>query len=333
MKTPTKTTLRGFAPADYEAVIAVNRASYPDYTESLEEWRHWDESWDSTKYFKQRLVAEDRGRVVGWGQLSHMPWSFRADKYRVDVTVLPDHRRSGHGTALHDELLATARTRGAIATQAAAKESMADGVAFLASRGYRERKRDWESRLFVGKFDFRRFAGADERVAKQGIRITTLAAEKRKDAEALRKAYDLSEDCSRDVPSVDPPTPRPYEEWLRNVTMAPNHLPEAYFIAIDAAGRYLGVSDLFSSLDDPSFLWQGLTGVRREARGKGIAMALKLRTVRYAIDRGVEHIKTWNDQRNGPMLRVNEALGFEKQPAWIVYEKDLSGSSQSRPSS
>ena len=97
---------------------------------------------------------------------------------------------------------------------------------------------------------------------------------------------------------------------MRNVIDAPNHLPEAYYIAIDTAGRYLGVSDLFSSLDDPSFLWQGLTGVRREARGKGIAMALKLRTVRYAQGKGVEHIKTWNDQRNEPMLRINDRLGF-----------------------
>ena len=323
MKAPTRTTLRAFAPADYEAVITVNRASYPDYIESLEEWRHWDESWDSTKYFKQRLVAEDRGRVVGWAQLSHMPWSFLADKYRIDVTVLPEQRKRGHGTALHEELLATARTRGAIAVQAAAKESMADGVEFLASRGYRERKRDWESRLFVRKFDFGRFAGADERVVKQGIRITTLAAERERDPEALRKAYELSEDCSRDVPSVDPPTPRPYEEWMRNVIQAPNHLPDGYFIAIDAAGRYLGVSDLFSSQDDPTFLWQGLTGVRREARGKGIAMALKLRTVRYALDRGVEHIKTWNDVHNKPMLSINEAMGFAKQPAWVSYEKDL----------
>jgi GNAT superfamily N-acetyltransferase len=333
MKTPTKTMLRAFAPADYVSVIAVNRASYPDYTESLEEWRHWDESWDSSKYFKERVVAEDGGRVVGWGQVSHMPWQFLADKYRVDVTVLPEQRRRGHGSALHGRLLATVRARGAIAVQASAKESMADGVAFLSSRGYRERKRDWESRLFVRKFDFARFAGADERVTKQGIRITTLAAEKERDLEALRKAYDLSEDCSRDVPSVDPPTPRPYEEWMRNVIEAPNHLPEAYFIAIDTTGRYLGVSDLFSSLDDPTFLWQGLTGVRREARGKGIAMALKLRTVRYALDRGVEHIKTWNDQRNRPMLSINETLGFERQPAWIVYEKELSGSSQSGSSS
>jgi hypothetical protein len=52
-------------------------------------------------------------------------------------------------------------------------------------------------------------------------------------------------------------------------------------------------------------------------------MALKLRTVRYAVDRGIDHIKTWNDVNNRPMLSINEAMGFVRQPAWIAYEKDL----------
>ena len=45
--------------------------------------------------------------------------------------------------------------------------------------------------------------------------------------------------------------------------------------------------------------------------------------MRYAIDKGVEHIKTWNDVHNRAMLAINEAMGFVKQPAWISYEKDL----------
>src|SRR5712691_980522 len=329
MKIPTGTVVRTFAPTDYEAVIAVNRAAYPDYAESLAEWRHWDDSWDANKYFKHRVVAEDGGRDVGWGQINHMPWAFVADKYRIDLTVPREFRRRGHGSALHDALLATASGRGAISVQGQVKESLADGLAFALHRGYEERKRDWESRLFVRRFDFSRFAGAEERVAAEGIRLTTLAAERERDPQALEKAHELSEDCSRDAPTVDPHTPRPFAEWLRNVIEAPNALLDAHYLAVAADGRYLGVSNMYAALDDPSFLWQGLTGVRREARGKGIAMALKLRTVRYALDHGVEHIKTWNDQRNRPMLAINEALGFERQPAWIVYEKDLSGSSQS----
>jgi mycothiol synthase len=323
VKTSPRTLVRPATPADYPALVAVGKASYPDYGESEEELRHWDETWDHSKYFKLRLVAEDSGRVVGYGQVNHQRWAFVPTKYRADITVLPDARRRGHGTSLYDELAAAVSERGGRVLAAAAKVSMADGVQFLAKRGYREVKRDWESRLFVNGFDFKRFGTADDRVTKQGIRIVTLADEAKRDPDAIRKAFELNEDCRMDVPSVDPPTRHTYEEFRRDDIDAPNALLDAFFIAIDKDGQYLGVSNMFRSLDDPTFLWQGITGVRREARGKGIAMALKLRTVEYAIDKGIEHIKTWNDVHNKPMLSINEAMGFAKQPAWISYEKDL----------
>jgi hypothetical protein len=52
-------------------------------------------------------------------------------------------------------------------------------------------------------------------------------------------------------------------------------------------------------------------------------MALKLRTVRSAIEKAVGHIKTWNDVHNKPMHSINAAMGFVRQPAWISYEKHL----------
>jgi GNAT superfamily N-acetyltransferase len=323
VKTSPKTTVRPATPADYLALVAVGKASYPDYGETVEEWRHWDETWDHSKYFKLRLVAEDSGRVVGYGQVNHMRWAFVPTKYRVDITVLPDHRGRGHGTALYDDLASAVVARGGRALASAAKESMTDGVRFLTKRGYREVKRDWESRLFVNGFDFARFNTADDRVAKQGIRIATLAEEMERDPGALQKAFELSEDCRMDIPSVDPPTRHTFDEFRRENIDAPSALLDAFYLAIDKDGRYLAVSNMFRSLDDPTFLWQGITGVRREVRGKGIAMALKLRTVRYAIDHRMAHIKTWNDVHNKPMLSINEAMGFAKQPAWVSYEKDL----------
>jgi GNAT superfamily N-acetyltransferase len=315
--------VRPATPADYPVLVALNKASYPDYGETEEEWRHWDETWDYEKYFKSRVVAEDGGRAVGFGLVNHMRWAFVPTKYRIDITVHPEHRGRGHGTALYDALLDKVRAREGKSVAAAAKESMAEGVRFLTKRGFREVKRDWESRLFVKGFDFAPFGTADDRVVKQGIRITTLADEMERDPAALQKAFELNEDCRMDVPSVDPPTRRTFDEFRRDDIYAPNALLNAFFIAIDKDGRYLGVSNMFRSLDDPMFIWQGITGVRREARGKGIAIALKLRTVRYAIENGIVHIKTWNDVHNEPMLSINEALGFAKQPAWISYEKDL----------
>jgi GNAT superfamily N-acetyltransferase len=309
--------------AQYAAFAAANARVYTDYPWSVDEMRHEDAGWDHAKFFKERWLLEADGEVVGWAAVNHARHAFVADTYWVDIGVVPEARRRGHGTALYETALAAVRARGATRLRSATKESMADGVEFLLHRGFTETKRDWESRLTLAGFDFSRFAGADERVAAEGIRITTLRDEMARDGEAARKAYELMEDVHKDVPSTDEPTSVDYETWAKDHLEGPNSMLEAFFVAIGADGRWLGVSNLHPSDQDKTFLWQGLTGVRREARGKGVAMALKLRTVRFAQARGVDHIKTWNDQRNRPMLRINEAMGFVKQPAWIAFQKDL----------
>ena len=46
-------------------------------------------------------------------------------------------------------------------------------------------------------------------------------------------------------------------------------------------------------------------------------------TVAFARARGYREIPTRNNTRNRPMLRINEAMGFAKQPAWVVSQKLL----------
>jgi hypothetical protein len=38
---------------------------------------------------------------------------------------------------------------------------------------------------------------------------------------------------------------------------------------------------------------------------------------------GVDHVKSWNDQRNCLMRAINKAMGFAKQPVWIGLEVRL----------
>ncbi|MGH2378276.1 MAG: GNAT family N-acetyltransferase [Candidatus Limnocylindria bacterium] len=328
MTTISAGTVRPFRSTDedYAALAAASGRIYTDYPWSPEEMRHEDASWDSARFFKERWLLEADAGVVGFAILNHSRHSFVADTYWLDLGVVPDARRRGHGTALYERVHETLRSRGARRIRAGAKESMADGVEFLLRRGFVEDRRDWESRLPLRELDLSPFSGARERVEAAGIRISTLADEMAGAAEAARKAYDLAEDVHLDVPSSDPVTPVDYETWAKAHLEGPNFMPEAWFLAIGADGRWLAMSNMEPSDEDKTFLWQGLTGVRREARGKGLAMALKLETVRFARARGVDHIKTWNDQRNRPMLRINEALGFVKQPAWIHLHKDLEAS-------
>jgi mycothiol synthase len=322
--TSTVTRVRDFAPADYEAWVAASNRCYPDYPWTVKEMRHYDDAFDTKRFFKLRYVAEADGRLVGGVESGHRPSRFHPDRYSFDMFVVPDARRRGHGTALYEAAIATLRTRNALAATGGVKESMTDGVEFFTKRGWRDVKRDWESRLAVAGFDFAKFASADVRIAKEGITVATLADEMARDAGAVRKAYELTDVLRIDVPATDAPTEETFEEWDRtHGTKSPTFMPEAFFIAIDKDGRWVGMSNLERSLEDPTFVWQGLTGTRREDRGRGIAMALKLRTVTFAQRMGVDHIKTWNDQRNRPMLSINEAMGFEKQPIWIAIELDV----------
>jgi GNAT superfamily N-acetyltransferase len=316
-------TLRPFEERDYGRMLEIRNTIFTDYRASERELRHWDSSWEADKYFRRRVVAEDAaGYVVAFGQVSHIPHQFHADRYELDIQVNPPHQRCGTGRTLYDHLMGLAQERGATQIRTQAKESMPESVAWIGRRGFSEIQRYWESRLEIGAFDFAQFAGAEERAAREGITIATLAEEGLENEAVRRKLYELDRDVSTDIPMPDPMTHTSFEAWAKNEFSSPNLLPEAWFIAKDG-DAYVGISNLWKSQELEGVYHQGLTGVRREYRGKGIAMALKVRGLRHMRDAGIREVRTWNNTRNRPMLRINEAMGFQKQPVWIEFAKEL----------
>jgi GNAT superfamily N-acetyltransferase len=316
-------TLRPFAVDDYAALVALSNESYPDYGWTVAEVRHWDEDWTPEGYFRRRVIAEEAGVPVGYSDVAHSRGQFVPENYTLDLVVRPAARGRGIGTALFDDAVAALRPRKPRWVRNGMKESDAHSVAFAKTVGAVELRRDWESRLDVATFDAAPFASAPKRATDSGVRITTLADELKTDPNAVRKAYELHEEARIDVPSLDPATPSPYERFEEEVLRSPYALPEAHFIAV-RAGRYVGESSMGREGTDPGVIYQHLTAVLRDERGKGIAMALKLRTIEYARTQGLRELRTWNASINRPMLAINEALGFVKQPAWITFGKDLS---------
>ena len=317
------TELRPSTPADYPRLAPVLNAIFPLQRTSVDELHHADARWDHTSFFRQRLLAfDDGGELVGFGTISHLLEQFHPDRYGLRLGVAPHFRQRGHGSAIYAALTEIARGRGAMALRASARESDAASNRFARRRGFVEAKREWQSRLFVDQFDAAAFAGAAERVAGHGIAITTLAAETRPREHIWREIYALDSSAALDIPEIDPFTPMPYEVFISHYLDGPHIIPEAYFLARDGE-RYVGLCRLFRNAEEPDILEQEFTAVDRAYRGRGIAMALKLKTVEYARAHGKREIRTWNATTNQAMLRINEAMGFVKEPAEIVYIKDL----------
>jgi len=316
--------VRSFREDDYPRSVEIWNLSYPDLRGTVEEAQYEEANWDYRRYTRLRFIAEDAsGAAIGFGRINHVPDEFHPNKYSLDVVVDPAYRRRGVGNAIYDRLIGELRGRSAIAARAGVpRETEGDSIQFLTRRGFVEVQRGWQLRLNVTAVDLTRFAGAGDRAGIPGITFTTLAAEQARDPQTLRRAYELTNACEQDIPSADRVTATSYEHFLAYAIRSPNTLLDAFFLATDGE-RYVGVSALYRALGMPGVLHQGLTGVLREYRGRRIATALKVLTVRYARERGYQEIRTWNDERNQPMLRINTVLGFVRQPAWITFEKTL----------
>src|ERR1051326_2267625 len=83
------------------------------------------------------------------------------------------------------------------------------------------------------------------------------------------------------------------------------HPPEAYFIALEE-GRVLGYGYLERNEEE----WRnGFLAVRREARGRGVAGAIKRVQVAWAKANGLRSLRTANEARLLGVLALNRRLG------------------------
>lgn len=314
---PAGLALRDFSgsDADYAAVTAIENACFPEYPGTEEEWRH-DDASRPANHRHRRYVAEADGAVVGYGTHYQFEGMYHPRRFGIAVVVHPERQGRGVGGALYRALLTNLDQYEPLSLRANIREDNLRGMRFALDRGFAEDNRSWESRLDVAAFDPAPFAGAEARALAAGVTFATMAELQARDPEHRRKLYELDVEATRDEPHPEPPTTPSREAYDGWVFDSPSYLPEGNFVALDGE-RYVGMSTLRASAANPEELYVGFTGVLREHRGKGIAMALKLKTIAFARERGARTIKTWNDATNRPMLRINEALGFAKQPAWV----------------
>jgi GNAT superfamily N-acetyltransferase len=155
------------------------------------------------------------------------------------------------------------------------------------------------------------------RMRAQGIELLTL--DRWDEPETYRQLYELDMAATADIPTTEPFVPHETDDWRLWFTKPGVHRERFWLARRD--GRLLGLSLLVFPKRAP--VMTDFTAVARDARGLGIARALKCETLVQALALGVASVRTSNDSENAPILHLNEDFGYSARPGWIYLLKDV----------
>jgi GNAT superfamily N-acetyltransferase len=305
---------------DYRRAVAIHNAVWVEYPDSVAEWMEND-SHRAAKIKWGRYFIEIDGEAVGLASYGQHLHQYHPQKFWVSANVLPAYRRRGIGQQIFEHLMQDLAPYEPIKLLTHAREDIEGGIPFVQKMGFTETMREWESRLDTRTFDLAAWAKYLQQVRDANIEIKPVG-ELENDPNHFEKHYALNIQLERDVPEPDPPAEVSFEEWMK-VWERSDLLRDAWFVAIHK-GEYVGESSLWKSEVLQHVLYTGLTGVNRDYRRQGIAMALKLRGIDYAQRHGITELRTWNEVNNQGMLGINIRLGFVQQPATVIFEKIIS---------
>jgi GNAT superfamily N-acetyltransferase len=278
--------------ADLDAYAHVWSAVHPQNPISGQEVRRRFAEWDDGRRY---LVAEADGVAVGTGFASRTSSPGRAAAL---VTVLPDYRRRGIGSALLEASLDHAREL---------RASSVSGWLVEAALPWAER-RGFEA--FDRDVDLVRDLTGDEEppAVLEGVEIGEL------EVHELEDAYRVYAEGVADMPWIVPVEPS-YERFRRGVGESP------LVLVARAGGLIVGYAELGRQTD--VVLGHELTAVARTHRRRGIARALKQTQIAWAAARGYRRLSTDTHWANVATRRLNESLGYQALLPRIAVQREL----------
>jgi GNAT superfamily N-acetyltransferase len=283
--------------SDLDAWVEVTNAVVPNEPTTAERIGSTDEP------DRLLLLAELDGRLAGCGIAK--PSSLNGLAY-LAARVLPDQRRRGVGSRLTSALADHARSLGLQRANVHVYADEPHSIAFAEHLGLVEVDYQLEQVRMVGE------EAAPRPI--EGIELVALGARR---LELLRLAWPVALAGYQDMPLPGEITVT-LDEWLREEATR----PDGSFVAYEDGGL-IGYAGLIEHTDGPATAEHGLTVVRRDRRGRGIAHLMKRAQLHWASTNGVTRIVTWTQRGNEAMQAVNRSLGYSDASKVITYQGPL----------
>ena len=299
--------IRELRREDAPAVAALHLEVNPHQLETAERVWFWASRGLEREQWRQ-WVAKVDGRIVG-SAWANFEWSVPTPgKGRFWIAVAPESRGRGIGSALHERVDEYLRERGAWRIRSQVDADPA-GERFLVARGFQRSGADRVSQLDLAS------ASLPEPSAPQGFRIEPLG-------NVRDRFEDLYEICAAgeiDMPGDEPETAMAIEDWKLDDYGVPDLSDEGSFVALEGERA---VSLAFLAVDPSRRLAHNqMTATLPGFKRRGLAIAVKAASARWAQANDFERILTENDAENHGMLAINNRLGYRflyDQTKWVL---------------
>jgi RimJ/RimL family protein N-acetyltransferase len=287
---------------ELDRLVEVVRAIQPDEGHTVGGFADWRRQASDMVW----LLCEDAGRVVGAG-IGVIGWHTRPGIARVEAWTLPAERGRGAGVALYRALAGWALARGCIELQTVVAEDDEASIRWAERHGFREIGRNRRRVLDLT-------AIAEPAVdPPAGIRVVPWSELEGVD-EGLYAVY---REAEPDIPGEQGNVLPDLAEWLSDDMEGAFDRRDAVFVAL-AGDQVVGYAKLSIPPEGGDLAFHDLVGVLRDWRGRGIAGALKRAQIAWARAHGFRRLATTNEERNEPMQRLNERLGYVVEPGSIT---------------
>ena len=160
-------------------------------------------------------------------------------------------------------------------------------------------------KLDLATYDEAPFIQYLDQAGDQGVVFHTLRG--LGDTPANRGAlYALNKECSLDIPGRG--AFYDFDDYVNQRITRPADDPEGIILALHD-GSWIGMA-ASSYWPDRNLVFAEMTGVVRPWRRRGLALALKVLALRYAMSKGVPYVFTVHHAENAAPIALNRRLGF-----------------------